>query len=158
MTRRSATSRARSAVQREEGSALVEFVALAVLLLIPLTYLVLTLGQVQAASFAADSIVREVARIHATDSDEARAERRAASATRLILEDAGLDADPEDVVTVTCDEHPCRTAGNTVRVDARITAGLPGIGDRFTVATVTSSHALVVDRYILAAGGAGGSA
>src|SRR5699024_11380150 len=44
---------------REDGNALVEFVVLSAVLLIPALYLVLTLGSVQSAVFAADIIARD---------------------------------------------------------------------------------------------------
>ena len=50
----------------EEGSAVVEFVALAVLLLIPIIYLILTVGRLQAASYAVSTAAREAARAYVT--------------------------------------------------------------------------------------------
>ena len=43
----------------DEGSAVVEFVTLGVLLLIPVIYFVLVMGQLQAAAFAVESASRE---------------------------------------------------------------------------------------------------
>ena len=54
---------------RRTSNTIVEFVALSAALLIPSLYLVLTLGSVQAAVFAADTIARDAARIHAVAPD-----------------------------------------------------------------------------------------
>jgi hypothetical protein len=49
----------------ESGNAIVEFLAVTVLLLVPLLYLVLVLARLQAATFAADSAAREAGRVYA---------------------------------------------------------------------------------------------
>src|SRR5699024_12514411 len=74
----------------EAGNSLVEFVVLSAALLIPSLFLVLTLGNVHAAVFAADSIARDAARIHATEPDGSTASERSARHSEMILEDHGL--------------------------------------------------------------------
>jgi hypothetical protein len=46
----------------DEGAAIVEFIALSLLLLVPLTYLVVTLSRIQAGAFAAEGAAHEAAR------------------------------------------------------------------------------------------------
>lgn len=111
---------------REDGNALVEFVALAVILLIPSLYLVLTLGSVQGAVFAADVIARDAARIHATEPDAARAEARTRAMVRMTLEDHGLSA--QDAVTIRCSKQPCSAPGSEVTADVSIGVAIPGLG------------------------------
>src|SRR3954464_11281688 len=75
---------------RDQGSAVIEFVAIGVLLLVPLVYLVLAMGRVQAASFAADGSARAAARAFVTAADDDDARRRAAIAVQLGLRDQGF--------------------------------------------------------------------
>ncbi|HEY5554049.1 MAG TPA: pilus assembly protein, partial [Cellulomonas sp.] len=55
----------RGAVRDDAGNAIVEFLAVTVLLLIPLLYIVLLLGRLQAATFAADGAAVEAGRAYA---------------------------------------------------------------------------------------------
>jgi len=139
---------ARGRLGAEDGNALVEFVVLSAALLIPSLYLVLTLGNVQAAVFAADSISRDVARIHATEPDPARAAERAALHTEMILEDHGMAA--RDVVTLRCSEDPCATPGGTITAQVRVPVPVPGLGPvlgETGPVTVGASHVVQVDQY-----------
>ena len=45
----------------EQGTAVVEFCSLGLLLMLPLIYLVVAMGRIEAASFAADGSAREAA-------------------------------------------------------------------------------------------------
>jgi len=132
----------------EDGNAVLEFVVLAAALLIPALYLVLTLGNVQAAVFAADTISRDAARIHATETDPGLATVRTSEHSRMVLEDHGLPAG--QVVEIRCSEDPCSTPGGTVTARVRIPVPVPGLGpilgDVGPVA-VGSSHAVQVDQY-----------
>src|SRR5699024_8734536 len=92
------------ALKEDEGNAILEFVVLSAALLIPSLYLVLTLGNVQAAVFAADTISRDAARIHAAEPDPERAAQRAAQHTAMVREDHALAR--EAVVTLSCSEGP----------------------------------------------------
>lgn len=116
----------RSRLGREDGNALVEFVALSVILLIPSLYLVLSLGSVQGAVFAADVIARDAARIHATEPDASRAEQRTEAMVRMTLEDHGLTS--QDAVTIHCSKDPCSAAGSEVTAEVTIGVPIPGLG------------------------------
>lgn len=138
----------RGALAEEDGNALVEFVVLSVALLIPTLYLVLTLGAVQAAVFAADTISRDVARIHATETDPGRAADRSAQHSRLILEDHGLPV--SEVARIECSADPCATPGGTVTARVRIAVPVPGLGPvlgETGPVAVGASHTVPVDRY-----------
>ncbi|MDN6399424.1 MAG: hypothetical protein L0K01_03100, partial [Brachybacterium sp.] len=109
---------------------------------------VAVLGNVQAAVFAADSLSRDVARIHATEPDPARAMERTARHTDMILEDHGLPSG--DVVTLHCSEDPCATPGGTVTAQVRIPVPVPGLGPvlgETGPVSVGASHAVQVDQY-----------
>lgn len=127
-SRRSGTS-ARVLLVRaadDRGNTLVEFVVLAVVLLIPTLYLVLTLGSVQGAVFAGDVIARDAARIHATQTDEQTASARSRAHADMVLEDFGLAT--QDVLTISCTEDPCASPGSLVTATVRVAVPVPGLG------------------------------
>ena len=107
----------------ERGSAVVEFVFLSVLLLIPLVYLVLVLGRLQAGAYAASTAAREAARTFVTASTPADAEPRAQAAAALAFADQGFEG--EGTLTLRCDGSPCLRAGGRVDVHARVDVVLP---------------------------------
>jgi Flp pilus assembly protein TadG len=74
----------------DEGSALIEFVGLAVLLLIPLVYLLLSVFSVQRAAFAVTQAAREAGRAYATAPSSSVAKDRAAYAAQLALISEGV--------------------------------------------------------------------
>jgi Flp pilus assembly protein TadG len=64
----------------DRGNAIVEFVFLAVLLMVPLVYVLLTVFKVQAAAYAVSSAAREAGRVYATSTDLESADDRAFAA------------------------------------------------------------------------------
>lgn len=148
--RRRPARRAWTRLRAEHGNALVEFVVLSVVLLLPCLYLVLTLGSVQGAVFAADVIARDAARIHATESDPGLADRRAEAMTAQVLADHGLPASAADVLTITCSADPCGSPGADVRADVSIPVPIPGLGPMLGGAgpvRVGAHHLARVDPY-----------
>jgi hypothetical protein len=143
----------RSASTNEQGSATVEFVAIGVLLLVPIVYLVILLGRVQAAAFAADGSARAAARafVAATDDDEGR--RRAETAVRLGLMDQGFTDPADGDLFIECDRPgACLTPGSQVRVLVQVRVVLPGVPrflDRAVPAriTVRAGQLAVVDEF-----------
>ncbi len=134
----------------ERGNAIVEFVVLAVVLLIPCLYLVLTLGAVQSAVFAADVLARDAARIHATEPDPDVAAQRARRLAADVLADYGIDAEPDAVVSIRCSASPCATPGQSVRAEVSIPVQIPGLGPMLGGAgpvRVGASHLAQVDQY-----------
>lgn len=153
--------RLRRRLAADRGSAVVEFVALSVLMLVPTLYLVIALGQVQGASFAVASIGREVARIHATDPSGDRAAGRATAATALILADHGLQADPGRIVTVRCSADPCRSPDARIDVDVDVHVPLPLLGSGVLGSgplgvSVETRHSLLVEPFLEGPAGSGG--
>ncbi|HTW19191.1 MAG TPA: hypothetical protein VME70_03140 [Mycobacteriales bacterium] len=98
----------------DEGSAIVEFVWLAVLLMIPLAYVVMSAVAVQRAAFAVTAAAREGARAYATAGSDALGERRAEQAVALVMADQGVSWKPSGRVV---DCGPCDYApGSTFTV------------------------------------------
>ena len=116
-------------VRGDEGSAVLEFVSLGVLLLVPVVYLVVCLGQVQAAAFAVEGASREAARVLARADDEQEAVQRVDAVVALALRDQGL-ADPDDPrpdVEVVCSADPCTAPETRVSVTVQVEVVLPGV-------------------------------
>ena len=76
--------------RRDDGSAVVEFVFLAILLMVPLVYVVLSALAVQRAAFATTTGAREAARAYATAGSDAEGEQRAEAAVSLAMHDQGV--------------------------------------------------------------------
>ena len=136
----------------DEGSAVVEFIFLSLLLLVPIVYLVLALASVQSAAFAAEAVARDASRAAvvggvnalqdgATYSQaEAAGRERAAAAVASTLSDFRVDPDDADV-ELSCDADPCLTPGSNVAVAVTVRVGLPGIGALLPSAQVSVSSA-----------------
>lgn len=134
-------------LREDEGSAVVEFVGLSVVLLIPLVYLVLSLAHLQAASFAADTVARNIARITSTTPDAQRRLALNQALVRNVSEDYGVHIDLADVNT-RCSSKACPQAGALVTTTVTVEVNLPGLGPLFEGAglmTVTSTHAMRAD-------------
>lgn len=135
-------------VADDRGSALVEFVALAVLLLVPLVYVVTTVARVQAAAMAATAAAREAGRAYVTSASTAQADARARAAAALALADQGLEPAPSTLV-LTCRLGPCLAPGSRVLVSVRVPVRLPGVPDALggggLVIPVRATHVSTVD-------------
>lgn len=107
---------------RERGSAVVEFLGGAVVLLVPLVYLVLTLAQLQAGTFAAQAAARDAGRLVAT-ADPEQAGDLAASAVTLAFADHGLQVDGAAALAVAC-ETTCEP-GERVHVSVDVDVPVP---------------------------------
>jgi hypothetical protein len=134
----------------DDGNAIVEFVYLAILLMIPLTYLLLTVFRVQGATYAVSSATREAGRVFVT-SASADADARAMTAGSIVMSDSGLDLD-DGQLSIRCSARPCLTPGATVEVEIGYDVGLPFL-PRFLDGALPASvhvegrHLEVVDRF-----------
>jgi hypothetical protein len=136
----------------DAGSAVVEFVTVGVLMLVPVVYLVVAVAGIQAAAFATESAAREAARIVVTTPDTDAAEDRVVSAVGWALQDQGIEADPGRAVTVLCDAQPCLTPGADVTVTVSVDVPLPavpaGVSDAVPlVVPVSATHTQVVGEF-----------
>lgn len=110
----------------ERGSAVVEFLGVSLLLLVPLVYLIVTLGRVQAAGFAAEGAAREAGRLIVQAETIEQGVARARLAVELAFADHGMEVDGAEVLTLTCEEDPCLTPGAYIHVGVESSVGLPG--------------------------------
>ena len=85
----------RTRIGTEDGSAIVEFVFVAVLVMVPLVYLIVAVASVQSAQLAVTNAAREAGRALATADSVPQGMARARVAARFAFEDAGLDDAPD---------------------------------------------------------------
>jgi len=136
----------------ENGTAVVEFCLLAVVMLVPVVYLVLALGRIQAGAFAAQGAAREAGRAFVTADDEGSARQRADAAAAIAFADQGFK-DPALVgIDVMCTASPCLAPDERVVARSRVLVVLPGVPrllDRVIPARLelTARHVSTVDRF-----------
>lgn len=135
---------------RDDGAAMIEFVFLAVLLAVPLAYLLLAVFDVQRSAYGASSATREAARVFVRADSTAEAESQARSAASIALSDHGL-ALSDGELTISCSASPCLTPGATVEISFNAHVVLPLIpvfGDRGVASIpIESSHVQVIDEF-----------
>ena len=142
-------ARARS----EEGSAIIEFVFLGVLLLVPLVYLVMALARIQAGSYAVTTAAREAGRAYVTTSTGQDANARADAAAGIAFADQGFSG--MGSLEVTCSTSPCLTPDARIETTARVRVPLPLI-PAFAREVVplevplSATHLSTVDRFRVA--------
>lgn len=127
---------------RERGTATVEFVWMALLLLVPFVYVLLAVFDTQRASYAVAAASRSAARAYVQAPDPAVAAAHARVAARIALADQDVEAD----VDITCLPSPssCLEAGSSVRVVVHTVQPLPltpsALGDQLGGIAVDSTH------------------
>ncbi|MFC3299782.1 hypothetical protein ACFOD8_09175 [Arthrobacter agilis] len=133
----------------ERGSAVVEFVFLGVLLLVPLVYLVLTVGQVQGGSFAVVGAADQAAKVYVNSATVQEADTRAREAARLALSDFGF-TEEQATVQIVCGGD-CLSPGSTVTVTVGLDVALPLVpavtGTYPSAASVDSTATQIVERF-----------
>lgn len=134
----------------EQGSAVVEFVVLAVLMLIPLVYLVMMLARVQAGSYAVSQAAREAGRAYVTADVGEEAASRAGAAARVAFLDHAFEGSGR--LTLACDGIPCLRPDGRVETTATVQVPLPLVPSfvRDVVplsVPVSASHLSTVDRF-----------
>ncbi|GAA4704204.1 hypothetical protein GCM10025781_23920 [Kocuria gwangalliensis] len=132
----------------DRGSAIVEFVALGLLLLIPVIYLVVTVSRVQAGSFAvvaaSEQAGQAISVMEAGSFNQAAIHDIAAVAAL----DHGFDAQ-DLALEVSCSDGSCTSPGAVATVHAQLNVSLPAVPGFVTanVATLTSDVTVVSGRY-----------
>lgn len=129
----------------DDGTALVEFIWLGLLMLVPLVYLMLTLSDVQRAAYSASTASRAAGRAFVLAPDMATGHARALSAARVALADQGIPDDALDVdIACVPDPDSCLAPGSSVTVVVTVRQRLPLapdlMGGAAPAVTVDSSH------------------
>lgn len=135
----------------DRGSMTVEVAFLLVLLVVPLFYLVGTVGRLQAGAYAVTAAAREAGRAFVTADDAASASARAQVAAGLVYRAHGFGQEA-GAVQLTCGEGGCLAAGGSLQVDSQVTVELPLVPDFMrdrlpTSVTLTASHLEPVDEF-----------
>lgn len=110
----------------EEGSAALEFLLVALVVLVPLVYLIVALGAIQGQALGVETGARQLARTISTAPDAASADARAARVLDAIVAEYGLDP-AAVVVEVSCAAPAvgCPAAGALLSVMVTTTVPLP---------------------------------
>ena len=137
-------------VRDERGAAVVEFIALAVLMLIPLIYLVMMMARLQAGSFAVSQAAREAGRAFVTAASGSAAAGRAQAAARIAFLDHSFDGTGR--LSIACDGTPCLRPDGRVETTATVRVPLPLIPAfaREVIpmsVPVSATHLSTVDRF-----------
>lgn len=135
----------------DRGSAVLEFIALGVGVLVPLAYIVLAAAGVQGAVFASTQAVREAGRAYVSATTVGEAQERAQGAARLAFDDHGLDL-PPDALSVTCTGGACLTPGAVVTVELDWRVPVPWLPESLAgsapgLVPVHVRHVVPVDDY-----------
>jgi hypothetical protein len=114
----------------ERGSGLVELTWLAILLLVPLLYVVLTVFEVQRAAFGVSTGARAAGRAFSQAPSEAVAHHRARVAMDVAFADQQLDGSRRSL-EISCRPDPanCLAPGSVVVVDVGYSVPLPLLPD-----------------------------
>ena len=110
----------------DRGSASLEFLVAGLLMLVPLVYLILTLGTIQSATLATEGAARQAARVFVQAPSTAAGAAAAQRALDLALADHGLEA-TEAALRITCAPRPaqCHTRRGWVTVEVAVRVPLP---------------------------------
>lgn len=134
-----------SSRRTDSGSALVEVVWLGVLLLVPLVYLLLTVFDVQRASYGVSGAARAAARAYSLAADEGTAASRARAAAAVALNDQRIPAE-QVALSVSCRPAPgdCLSPGSLIQVELHYQVPLPlapsALGANAPSVRVQASH------------------
>ena len=137
----------------EQGSALIEFSWLAIILIVPLIWVVISVFEVQQGAFATSAAARAAGRAYALAPDDATGEARAAAAVQQVLADQGAPGQ-QAKVTVTCDAPAdnCHVGTSVITVTVDSGVDLPFfpaiLGRRAATFSLDASHTVPIGQYV----------
>lgn len=109
----------------ERGSASLEFILVGVVLLVPLVYLVVTLGLIQGQALGVEAAARHTARAVATASGADAASTRADRILAAVAEEYGIDPATLEVAITCGTAGSCPAAGELLTVTVTASVSLP---------------------------------
>lgn len=131
----------------EGGGATIEFIWLALILMVPLVYIVVSVFEVQRTSFGATAASRSAARAFVLAPDPVVAHHRAEAAARVTLEDHGVEGAQVEIVC----RPGCHEPGSTVTVRISVRQSLPlapsVLGEGLAGIDIEASHREPFGRY-----------
>ena len=135
--------------QDESGSTLVEYIMLAVLVLITVVYLVLGVAAVQAAAYASLGDSDQAARMYVLDGEDVgpgERSSRSQAAASAALAAFGISTDQVEIA-MSCPTGGCEEDGDVVAFTVEVRVPVPLIPDfgswRSTLVTVSATSAQV---------------
>jgi hypothetical protein len=136
--------------RNEQGNAVVEFTFLSLLLMVPLVYFIITMGQLQGGSFAVVGAADQAAKVYVAQPDTPGAQAAAEQAALIALADYGHPAQDAQVHT-SCEPADCQAAGTAVTVTVSLRIPLPFVPFnkefRLTAGEVGASATQLVGRF-----------
>jgi hypothetical protein len=141
---------------QERGSALVEFVFVALVVFVPLVYLVAGFSAVQRGVFASTEAAREAGRAIGTAPDVVTGQGRAVRAAQLAVEDQSVDASDVRVAYAPAGAGcggaggytPTLAPGEVFDVCVTVTVRIPLLPDFIDANTATGRFVVERDHYI----------
>lgn len=134
----------------ERGSAVVEFTFLALLLMVPLVYFIITVGQIQGGAFAVVGAADQAAKVYVAQPDAESGRAAAEQAVMLALADYGHPADNARMDT-SCQPSDCLAPGSAVTITVHLTVPLPFVpfsdSFRLNASQLDASATQVVGRF-----------
>ena len=109
----------------DDGSALIEVTWLAVLLMVPLVYVLLSVFDVQRGAFGVSAASRAAGRAYSLADSDAEGRSRARAAARTALADQGFDDGFDLDITCTPEPRACLSPGSVITVVVRAQVDLP---------------------------------
>jgi len=113
----------------DQGSAILEFLVIGVLVLVPVLYVLLTLLRVESAAMASTQAVREAGRAFMMSDTEEQGRRASQAAVALAMADQGF-AVPPSALRITC-ASACLTPGSALHFHLEWTVDLPWLPPPF---------------------------
>ena len=140
----------------ERGSALVEFVFIALVVFVPLIYVVAGFSAVQRGVFASTAAAREAGRAIATAPDPVSGHARAERAAQLAVQDQAVDATDVRVAYAPAGADcaaaggytPMLTPGEEFSVCVTVTVRIPLLPEFVDANTATGQFVVERDRYV----------
>jgi Flp pilus assembly protein TadG len=137
----------------ERGSALIEFSWLAIILIVPLVWVVISVFEVQQGAFATSAAARAAGRAYALAPDDATGNARAIAAAEQVLADQGTPGQQANV-SVTC-ETPgdnCHVGTSVITVTVESGVDLPFFpaifGKGAASFALDATHTVPVGQYV----------
>lgn len=145
--------RARGRSRDEDGSALIEVTWLAILLLVPLVYILISVFDVQRGAFGVSTASRAAGRAFSLADTESHGRQQARAAAALALKDQGMGGQAFDL-DISCVPTPgnCLSAGSVITVVVRTQVKLPlvpsALGGGAPSFRVESTHRVPYGTYV----------
>lgn len=138
--------RIRNRLQADNGMAVVEFVLLVIMVIVPLAYAAVTISKVHSATYAVVTAAREAGRAYATADTPSQAGHRAQLAAQIALVDQGL---PAPQVVIRCTDGSCLSPGSGIDIEISSEVPIPLLphSDGRATIPVQATHSVTIDRY-----------